>query len=246
MMAGRHVHPAGITALPLALRALLLGLKDGLRPRLAWSSLMWTIAVLAAWALAFALAPDAWWSLATVAGLLQAWAPWPATVAQVLAALVFGLSYVLLVIVSMALVILLVLMPRIRAICLRAYPGLQPASAGMALMGPWRNAVYLVSALLAGGLASLLLPVVGSLVLVALVSYFNVRGLLYDALDGLATPAEQEAVLHRQRPAILLLGLLLSALALVPVLGLLSPLIMGTSASHLAFAALSQWRGLSR
>ncbi len=232
--------------MPLPLHALLLGLRDGLRPGLALSSLMWMIGVIIAWGLCFALAPDRWWSLDALAAMVQGLIPLESTFAKPLAALGFVLAYVLLVIVSMALVILLVLMPRIRDTCLRAYPALQPASTGLALLGPWRNAVYLVSALLAGGVASLMLPVVGSLLMVTLVSYFNVRGLLYDALDGLATPAEQEAVLRRQRPAILLLGLLLSALALVPVLGLLSPLIMGTSASHLAFAALARQRGLSR
>jgi len=229
---------------PTALRALLLGLKDGLRPSLALSSCMWMIGVLFAWGVLFALTPDRWWSLDTLAAMVQSVILLDATFAKALGALVFLLAYVAGVIATMALVLLLVLMPRIRETCLRAYPALQPASTGMALLGPWRNAAYLLSALLGGGVASLALPVVGSLLMVTLVSYFNVRGLLCDALDGLASPAEQEVVLRRQRGAILLLGMLLSALAMVPVLGLLSPVIMGTSASHLAFGALMKQRGL--
>jgi len=228
---------------PLPLRALLLGLRDGLRPSLAWSSIMWMIGVLVGWGVFFAVTPDRWWSLDTLAAMVQSVIPLDATFAKALGVLVFMLAYVAGVIATMALVLLLVLMPRIRETCLRAYPALQPASSSMALMGPWRNAVWLLSALLGGGVASLALPVVGTLLMVTLVSYFNVRGLLYDALDGLASPAEQEAVLRQQRPAILTLGLLLSALALVPVLGLLSPVIMGTSASHLAFGALMKQRG---
>jgi Etoposide-induced protein 2.4 (EI24) len=228
----------------LTMSPLLLGLKDGLRPGLAWSSLMWMGAVLLAWGLGLALAPDHWWSLDSLGERLQAVASLNATVARILAAFLFVLAYVLLVIVSMALVILFVLMPRIRQTCLRAYPQLAPASGSLALLGPWRNAMWLLMSLGVGGGASLILPGLGSLIGVALVSYFNLRGLVYEALDGLATVAEQEQLLRRQRLPILGLGLALSAFGMVPVLGLLSPLVMGTSACHLAFQALLQQRGL--
>ncbi len=230
------------TPLSHTLTSLLLGLRDGLRPRLILISLFSLMAVLIGWFVLFSVADEQWWSLSALGDRLVAHTHLDATVAKVLAGFLFVLSYAVLVLVSMGLVILFVLMPRIRQVCLQAYPSLTPVSSGLGLLGPLRNALWLVLAFLLGGVLSWVVPVWGSLAFVALVSYFNVRGLLYDALDGLATTREQEVVLRQQRGAILMLGLALSGLAMVPVLGLLSPAIMGTSASHLAFRGLTRLR----
>jgi hypothetical protein len=232
-----------LTPLSHTLTSLLLGLRDGLRPRLILTSLLSLMAVVTAWFVLFSVADDQWWSLSALGERLAARTHLDASIAKVLAGFLFALSYAALVMVSMGLVILFVLMPRIRQVCLQAYPSLTPVSGSLSLMGPLRNALWLVLAFLLGLVLSWTVPVWGGLAFVALVSYFNVRGLLYDALDGLATTREQEAVLRQQRGAILMLGLALSGLAMVPVLGLLSPAIMGTSASHLAFRGLTRLRG---
>ncbi len=230
-----------------ALPSLLLGLRDGLRPTLILHALGWLMAVLMGWFGLFAVVDDEWWSLATLTAHVQAHTQLDAAFAGILAAMLFTFSYVLLVLTSMALVILFVLMPRIRQVCLASYPSLSPSpdAGGLpAIVAPVRHALWLVGAAVAAGALSWVLPGVGSLAGLALMAYANTRGLVMDALDGLASPAEQAAVLRQQRGATLLMGLVLPLLALVPVLGLLSLFIMGPSASHLAFRALMQQRGL--
>jgi hypothetical protein len=244
--------------LPITLSSLLLGLRDGLRPTLILHALGWLMAVLLGWFGLFSVVDDKWWSLATLTAHVQALTHLDSAFAGILAALLFTFTYVLLVLTSMALVILFVLMPQIRRVCLRRYPALTevPQRAGMGaapgaepvpgigLRTLWRHALWMVLAAASAMVLTWVLPFVGAPLGMALMAHANVRGLLVDALEDLATEAELQAVLRQQRVAITLLGLVLSTLAMVPVLGLLSLFIMGPCASHLAFRALMQQRGL--
>jgi hypothetical protein len=244
--------PLGRSALALAmttsladtLTSLLLGLRDGLRPSLLLHALGSLLAVLVCWFVLFSVVDERWWSLATLSAHVQSWTHLDASVATVLAALLFTFSYVLLVLTSMALVILFVLMPRIRQVCLRGYPALAQGTqaVGTGMLTLWRHAMWMVLAASGALLLGWVLPVVGALLGTAVMAHANVRGLLVDALEGLATAAELQTVLRQQRVAITLLGLALSVLAMVPVLGLLSLFIMGPSASHLAFRGLMRQR----
>ena len=61
--------------------------------------------------------------------------------------------------------------------------------------------------MLVGSLFCLLIPVVGGGLALLLVGYLNVRGLVGDALEGVATDQERRQIVQRHRPQMLLLGL---------------------------------------
>jgi hypothetical protein len=233
--------------LPLPLASLAFGLRDGLRPTLVLHALRWLFALLMAWLGLFAWVGDRWWSLPTLTSALQRVVNVETSTASTLAAGLFVWSYVLVVLTSVFLLNMYVLMPRIRRVCLARYPrlvtGLDAPSVGWRVLA--RHTVWMLLATLWATGLSWVLPGLGAVLGLVIMAHANVRGLVVDALQDLATADELSAVLRRQRHAITLLGLVLSVIALVPMLGLSSLLVMGPCCSHFAFRALLQQRDLS-
>ncbi|MFP9025986.1 hypothetical protein ACLI38_35085, partial [Pseudomonas aeruginosa] len=92
-------------------------------------------------------------------------------------------------------------------------------------------------------LVCLLVPLYTGVLLLLVLAYLNIRFLLPATLSGLADAGEQLAVLRARRGSLLLFGLLILLLALVPLLNLLLPAVLGGGTCHLANRGLAQLRG---
>ncbi|VTL98256.1 Uncharacterised protein [Pseudomonas aeruginosa] len=92
-------------------------------------------------------------------------------------------------------------------------------------------------------LVGLLVPLYNGVLLLLALAYLNIRFLLPATLAGLADAGEQLAVLRARRGSLLLFGLLILLLALVPLLNLLLPAVLGGGTCHLANRGLAQLRG---
>lgn len=91
----------------------------------------------------------------------------------------------------------------------------------------------------------LLIPVLNILISVGLFGYLNVRTLVNDALEGLASPAEQRAVVIAARMRLLLLGLLLVAALAIPFAGLIGPGWIAAATCHLCYGTLRRQRAIT-
>lgn len=194
---------------------------------------------------------------ATTLGLLPSISGGPATIsamasiapalalmavyAALLAVAIVVVLYAGAVVLSIRLSLRWVLMGRLKTRARSRYPSLlqrQPAAtdllrAGRYHLGPWLGIGL-------GPLLCLLIPVVNGVLLLMLLAYLNVRFLVPTALAGLASGAEQMSVVRAQRGALIAFGLLILMLALVPVLNLLLPALLGGGVCHLAYRGLDR------
>ncbi|TJZ73476.1 hypothetical protein [Chitiniphilus eburneus] len=99
-----------------------------------------------------------------------------------------GAAFLLGLMLLARLMLELVLMGAVQRHVLRRYPALSDR-----VQRPWRvdlrDLVGNVSTLVIGSLICLCIPVVGGLLMIALNAYLNVRGLVNDAFDGVASEA---------------------------------------------------------
>jgi hypothetical protein len=164
-----------------------------------------------------------------------------AVYAALLAVAIVVVLYAGAVVLSIRLSLRWVLMGRLKTRTRSHYPSLlqrQPATtdllrAGRYHLGPWLGIGL-------GPLLCLLIPVVNGVLLLMLLAYLNVRFLVPTALAGLASGAEQMRVVRVQRGALIAFGLLILMLALVPVLNLLLPALLGGGVCHLAYRGLDR------
>ncbi|WP_435634549.1 EI24 domain-containing protein [Pseudomonas solani] len=158
-----------------------------------------------------------------------------------LALAMVGVLFVAAIVISIRLALRWVLMGSLRERALKPYPGLasrSPAAsdllrAGRYHLGPWLGIGL-------GPLLCLAIPLINGVLLIILLGYLNVRFLVPAALSGLASGAEQMQAVRRQRGAMIAFGLLILLLALVPVLNLLLPALLGGGACHLAYRGLDR------
>lgn len=161
--------------------------------------------------------------------------------------LVVALMYLMLVLLSVRVLVELMLMARIRAQAIKRYPALCHAASPAEpsdLRASLRNTIGPWFGLVAGSITCLLLPFVGGLALFVLLSYFNVRFLVNDAMEDFAGPNEMQNFARENRPEMIALGLLLTLLSLVPFVGLLAPWFTGSSVCHLTMRRVSAARAL--
>lgn len=164
-----------------------------------------------------------------------------AVYAALLAVAIVVVLYAGAVVLSIRLSLRWVLMGSLKSRAGRHYPALaqrRPAGtdllrAGRYHLGPWLGIGL-------GPLLCLLIPVVNGVLLLMLLAYLNVRFLVPTALAGLASGAEQMRVVRAQRGALIAFGLLILMLALVPVLNLLLPALLGGGVCHLAYRGLDR------
>lgn len=222
-----------------ALACLVLGLREGLRPRLALASAVVAVVSVLTWLVVLLLARNPVWRAAEAAA---AWAlpEFALALSGVVAFVLVATTFVLLVVLSIRVYQELFLMSRIQAQCLVQYPALAAGATGSwaaDLSSTLRQfAVMLVSFPL------LLIPLLGGVLYLLLGCYLNVRGLMDDALENLATPAERELIVKSSRWSILGLGLATAGLLLIPFAGLLMPSVLGASVCHLCLRALQRLR----
>ncbi|MGX5725239.1 hypothetical protein ACWKWZ_09335 [Metapseudomonas otitidis] len=161
--------------------------------------------------------------------------------AALLAVAIVVVLYAGAVVLSIRLSLRWVLMGRLKTRARSRYPSLlqrQPAAADLLRAGRYHLGPWLGIGL--GPLLCLLIPVVNGVLLLMLLAYLNVRFLVPTALAGLASGAEQMRVVRVQRGALIAFGLLILMLALVPVLNLLLPALLGGGVCHLAYRGLDR------
>lgn len=159
--------------------------------------------------------------------------------AALLTVAVIAVLYIGLIVLGIRLALRWVLMGSLRARALERYPLLATRTpgdpnllqSGRFHLGPWLGIGI-------GPLLCLAVPVLNGVLLLLLLAYLNVRFLVPAALSGLASGAEQMQAVRRQRGATIAFGLLILLLALVPVLNLLLPALLGAGTCHLAYRGL--------
>ncbi|WAF86576.1 EI24 domain-containing protein [Metapseudomonas otitidis] len=164
-----------------------------------------------------------------------------AVYAALLAVAIVVVLYAGAVVLSIRLSLRWVLMRRLKTRARSRYPSLlqrQPAAADLLRAGRYHLGPLLGIGL--GPLLCLLIPVVNGVLLLMLLAYLNVRFLVPTALAGLASGAEQMRVVRVQRGALIAFGVLILMLALVPVLNLLLPALLGGGVCHLAYRGLDR------
>ena len=239
-----------------ALHCFTLGLRDALRLRLALVSIfIWTLA-LVFWGVvlvvfhaeAAALVGQA---LSTIWSAAPSWMNPAVAVAQnpwvqgTVSFLLLMLGYWIVCLITVSLLMELMLMQRVQAVCLPRYPTLQGLHIQNDRIAAVLDTVGTLAAMVVGSLVCLLIPVVGGALALVLVGYLNVRGLVGDALDGVATDQERRQIIERHRPQMVVLGLLCSVLLFIPLLGLWMPAVLGAATAHLGMRATQRLRGLA-
>lgn len=261
-----------IDMIPEVGASLAMGVRDGLRPRLALMSVLAGFAAFAVWLIVLIVWRNEIWALTDIAakwvrnGLLSLVssdlaggaqeattvaanaAPFPERAASWIAVplgsvvkllLVVG-GFLLLIMLSMRLYLEIFLMGRVQRQCLKHYPSLSPGVQGSAGIGALSTLKLL--AMLGAGFFLLIIPVVGGILFFILASYLNVRSLVNDALEDLATAEERRTIVNTTRMPMLLLGIVVAGLLLIPLAGLFIPAVLGASVCHLCMRALTRLR----
>lgn len=161
--------------------------------------------------------------------------------AALLTLAVIALLYLSLIVLSIRLAMRWVLMGSLRERALEQYPHLTQRTRGSSellsgaryYLAPWLG-------LGIGPLLCLLVPLINGVVLIALLAYLNVRFLSAPALSGIASGSEQLQAVRQQRGAMIAFGLLIFLIALVPVLNLLVPALLGAGSCHLAYRGMDR------
>lgn len=263
-------HP--VHAVPEVGISLMLGLRDGIRPRLALSSVLAGLVAFGFWLIVFVVWRSEIWALADLVakgamnGVLSLiWsdsagasaeaasgatttAPfWDKAVTRIATPLgsivnflLVAASFALLVMLSMRLYLELFLMGRVQQQCVKHYPSLS-GGAERSFHADVRSTITQL-AILGAGVLLLVIPVIGGILFFLLASYLNVRGLVNDALEDLATIEERRAIVQTMRVPMLLLGMAITGLLLIPLAGLFIPAILGASVCHLCMRALIRLR----
>jgi Etoposide-induced protein 2.4 (EI24) len=252
-----------------AFASALLGLRDGFSLRMIAFSLglwagalaLWTVILVFAWAQAKAFAAFLTaWSLLGVFRLFPSWLPATAQAKITGVPLVDGASallgsitfatatwimLVLLILIAVYATVRIAvefwLMPVIRRVVEKHYPPFPPR-APYSLIYSVTNVAKTGALAVCLGLPFLLIPVANVVLLFVLFGYLNVRTLVNEALDGLATRDEQRQLIRCARLRMIFLGTLLGGAPAIPVLGLMTPAWIGAATCHLFLRELTRLR----
>lgn len=214
------------------------GLRDGLHPRLILQSLAIWLASLLLWGAVF------WIWHGEIHGLfeqLQSRIVGAFRGDAAVAWLATFVAFALAMLVTACVLVNLTMMRTIRALVLRRHPGLERIEGGS-----WRsgllNAVghYGTVALIA--LPLMLVPLLNVVALFLLFNYVNVRGLVPDALDGVASSEEVRALISASRVEMVVLGTLAMLVALVPPITLVGPSFFGATVAQFSLRRLAVQR----
>lgn len=258
MTPSTYPHPIG--AVREAVICLGLGLRDALQLRSVFVSTFIWIGTALFWLIMFlvfgATIRDGVFSVFGMLGQLllpeswSAWfAGWNGTFVSVLrfisSAVLLLALYAVAFIVSVRLVVEFFLIKIIQHRILPAYPSVLNRRPGLnvSLSSAYlfiRNSFVPFVGFSLLFVCLMIIPVINGIALFVLVSYFNVRFLMNDAMDGIANGAELRAYLQTHRLEMLILGLLISLLNLIPLVFLLSPWVIGASVCHLSMRHLAR------
>lgn len=264
-----HPPPAPFSSIREAFASAVLGLRDGLSLRMIAFSLglwagalaLWAAILVFAWAQTKAVAAFLTaWSLLGIFRLFPSWLPASAQekitgvpladgASALLGSITFGtaiwIMLILLIIVAVyatvRIAVEFLLMPVIRKAVEKHYPPFPPRPPYSLLYSVTNIAKTGALAVLLG-LPFLLIPVANVVLLFVLFGYLNVRTLVNEALDGIATRDEQRLLIRRTRLRMIFLGTLLGGAPAIPVLGLMTPAWVGAATCHLCLRELARMR----
>ncbi|ATC63018.1 hypothetical protein CMV30_03025 [Nibricoccus aquaticus] len=261
--------PSPVSSIREAFTCALLGLRDGFTFRMIAFSLGLWAGALALWAI---LLVFAWTPIKTAAAFLTAWSllglfrlfpnwlpasaqekitgvPLADGAAALLGNVTFGtatwIMLVLLILVAVyatvRIAVEFLLMPVIRQAVEKHYPPFPPRPP-YSLLSSVTNVAKTGALAVLLGLPFLLIPVANVVLLFVLFGYLNIRTLVNEALDGLATRDEQRLLIRRARLRMIFLGTLLAAAPAIPILGLMTPAWIGAATCHLFLRELARLR----
>jgi hypothetical protein len=233
------------------LSALGYGLVNVFHPRMLWLMVWPMLVALSVWG---TVALVLWARLALwIAGILQQWAE-PAlgwvpfdlgTAATIIANLMLLLLFVPLVYLT-ALFILGVfgMDEMVDHVAARSFPGLERRRGGGTAGSVWNGIVALAGmlGLFVVSLPLWLIPPLGPMVLLAILSWGNQRLLRYDALAEHADAAEMARIFRERRGSLYALGFLLAFFAYVPLVQFLGPVVFGLAFIRYLLGALIELR----
>ena len=257
-----------LSSLREAFACALLGLRDGFSRRVIVFSLglwvgavaLWAVLLVVGWSQAYAVAGFLTaWMLLGIFRVFPTWLPAEtqakltdtslAAGAQSLLGPVFGtLTGIVLALLILAAIYLTVriavefwLMPIIREQVEKHYPPFPPKPPYSLIYSVTNIAKTGALAVLLG-LPFLIIPVVNAVLIFVLFGYLNVRTLVNEALDGVASREEQRMIIRRIRVRMVFLGTVLGGVPAIPILGFMAPAWVGASTCHLCLRELRQLR----
>jgi hypothetical protein len=133
------------------------------------------------------------------------------------------------------------LMPVIRKTVEKHYPPF-PARPAYSLIYSVTNIAKTGAVAVLLGIPFLIIPVANAVLLFVLFGYLNVRTLVNEALDGVASREEQRLIIRRARFRMILLGSALAGISIIPFLGLMAPAWVGAATCHLCLRELTRLR----
>jgi uncharacterized protein involved in cysteine biosynthesis len=235
------------SALAESLTCFTLALREAVRPGLALVSIVIGAISLGLWLLVFSIWGGRivhWCDLLSnaILGRLSGQGASPSvlmlSVGRVFAYLFATALFIILVMVTVRILLEFILMARIQRYCLARYPSLRTGVPSSMTAGV-RDAIGATATLVIGGLLCLVIPIIGGVLFFVLASYLNVRGLVNDAVDGLARDEQRRAIIETRRVEMTMLGVLVGVFTLVPFAGFLSPVVLGAGVCHLSMRALA-------
>ena len=227
------------------------GLVNLFHPRMLWLMVWPMLVALTVWGVAaFAL----WTRLALwMAALLQRWADpvlgWVpfdlGTAATIIANVMLLLLFVPLVYFTAIFILGVFGMDKmVDHVAATSFPGLERRRGGSTAGAIW-NGVLAVAGMALVFVVSLplwLVPPLGPIVLLGILSWGNQRLLRYDALSQHADKTEMARIFREQRGALWILGILLALLAYVPLVGFFGPVVFGLAFIRYLLGALIELR----
>lgn len=227
------------------------GLVNLFHPRMLWLMVWPMLVALTVWGVAaFVL----WTRLALwMAALLQQWADpvlgWVpfdlGTAATIIANVMLLLLFVPLVYFTAIFILGVFGMDKmVDHVAATSFPGLERRRGGSTAGAIW-NGVLAVAGMALVFVVSLplwLVPPLGPIVLLAILSWGNQRLLRYDALSQHADKTEMARIFRERRGALWILGILLALLAYVPLVGFFGPVVFGLAFIRYLLGALIELR----
>ncbi len=227
------------------------GLVNLFHPRMLWLMVWPMLVALTVWGVAaFVL----WTRLALwMAALLQQWADpvlgWVpfdlGTAATIIANVMLLLLFVPLVYFTAIFILGVFGMDKmVDHVAATSFPGLERRRGGSTAGAIW-NGVLAVAGMALVFVVSLplwLVPPLGPIVLLGILSWGNQRLLRYDALSQHADKTEMARIFRERRGALWILGILLALLAYVPLVGFFGPVVFGLAFIRDLLGALIELR----
>jgi hypothetical protein len=152
-----------------------------------------------------------------------------ALLALAIAAFFYVLLFVVATLTTIRLPLRWILLARAQAAAGTRYPEWQPtALAPLVPLTAWDRTLHGLRIVLA-----LCIPVWALLLIVRVLLEWNVLLMYGSAAEGVLVEEQRRALVRRQTPAIMMLGLILCVLMLVPIFNLLVPALLCSSVCHL-------------